>query len=444
MNKKHYVVDLQYRMNNGNEVELFGWVKATRKHNHNIFIDVTDSTGTIQAVVNRDSVGAEVFESADKVTVESAVKVCGTLAPTGKPEPNLHEIQATCFENISPASMHISPQPRSNFDIFDPRLQEQLLSKRHFYLRNEKIAAILRFRHELMGIVHNWFRQQRFVEIHAPILTPSPLYDDRTPMGICVHGQNVFLTQCVGFYLEQAVHSFEKIYNIGPSFRAEESRSKRHLMEYWHIKAEVAFTDFEALIQTVEQLIQHVTEMSMAFGAEAAETLGVEICQHGLRTPFPRIDYMEAIKWLTDQGADIEAGKSLGSEEEALLSTKFPDTPFWIVGIPRSIEPFPYVIDEQDSSRTVTADLIASDGYGELLGVAEKIHSLEMLDERMKEKGKDGDPRYDWLRDLRRYGCVPHGGFGMGVERLIRWLLHIPHVRDTIPFHRAFGRQIHP
>lgn len=308
----------------------------------------------------------------------------------------------------------------------------------------EKLAAILKFRHILTRIVHQWFHENGFIEIHAPVLTPTRLYDDRTAMAIEVHGQDVYLTQCVGFYLEQAVHAFEKIYNIGPSFRAEESRSKRHLMEYWHIKTELAFMDFEDMASVVERFIRDVSEQCIREGRELANIIGTEMCGDGLKTPFPRIDYAEAVKWLKTQGSDIEFGKSLGSDEETLLSQRFGETPFWVVGIPRSIEPFPYVIDATDTRRTKTADLIASRGFGELLGIAEKIHSLTMLDERLAEKGKAGDARYEWLRELRQYGCVPHGGFGMGLERFIRWLLQIPHVRDTIPFHRAFGRRIDP
>jgi len=307
---------------------------------------------------------------------------------------------------------------------------------------NEKIMAILKFRHILTRIVHQWFHENGFIEIHAPVLTPTPLYDDRTAMSLKVHGQDVFLTQCVGFYLEQAVHAFKKIYNIGPSFRAEESRSKRHLMEYWHIKAELTFVDFEDIAATVEHFIRDISEKSIREGSELARVIGTDMCEDGLKTPFPRIDYGKAVEWLKAQGSEMEFGKSLGSDDESLLSNRFGNTPFWVVGIPRSIEPFPYVIDSADPCRTKTADLIASRGFGELLGIAEKIHELPMLDERLTEKNKAGDARYEWLRELRQYGCVPHGGFGMGLERFIRWLLQIPHVRDTIPFHRAFGRKI--
>lgn len=440
--KELYAIDL-WRVQSGTQVDFYGWVKTRRRHLNVIFLDVCDSTGSMQVIVDPVRVGKEVFGTAKRITSESAVRVRGIVTDVAKRQSS-REIHADYIELVGAATLDISPRPRSNLDIFDPKLQEQLLSKRYLYLRNEKISAILRYRHVLMGIVHQWFRQHGFVEIHAPILTPTPLYDDRTAIPLDVEGQHVYLTQCVGFYLEQAVHAFEKVYSIGPSFRAEESRSKRHLMEYWHIKAELAFVDFEEIAATVEAFIHDITRESVIEGAELAKLIGTEICQDGLKIPFPRIDYCEAVGWLQTQRCKIEVGESLNSEEEALLGNRFGATPFWIVGIPRSIEPFPYVIDPSDPRLTKTADLIASQGFGEILGIAEKIDNLAMLDERLAEKGKIDDPRYEWLRELRQYGCVPHGGFGMGIERLIRWLLRIPHVRDAIPFHRTFGRRIHP
>lgn len=439
--KKVYVADLLHEPPGEMTIAFYGWVKSRRRHKNVVFLDIADSTGTVQCVVEDGNKPA--FELARRISQEAAVKVIGILVDTGRSNPS-REFRVNDIEVVGVSTINISPYPRGNIDIQDPRLQEQLLDKRHFYLRNEKIAAILRFRYVLTRIVHQWFHENGFIEIHAPILTPTPLYDDRSPIALQVHGQNVYLTQCVGFYLEAAVHAFEKIYNIGPSFRAEESRSKRHLMEYWHIKAELAFVDFEDMVLVVERFIHDVSEQCLREGYKLANIIGTTVCADGLQNPFPRIGYDEAVEWLKTQGSDIEFGKSLGSNEEVLLNQRFGDTPFWVVGIPRSIEPFPYVIDVADTRRTKTADLIASRGFGELLGIAEKIHSLSMLDERLTEKGKAGDARYEWLRELRQYGCVPHGGFGMGLERFIRWLLQIPHVRDTIPFHRAFGRRIYP
>lgn len=390
--KTTYAVDLLHSPSDRTTVVFYGWVKTRRQHKHVVFLDVTDSTGTVQCVIEAGN--KPVFELARRMSQETAVKVTGVITNTGKANPS-REISVRDIEIVGASTINVSPHPRGDIDIQDPRLQEQLLNKRHFYLRNENLAAILKFRHILTRIVHQWFHENGFIEIHAPVLTPTPLYDDRTAMAIEVHGQDVYLTQCVGFYLEQAVHAFEKIYNIGPSFRAEESRSKRHLMEYWHIKAELAFVDFEDMASVVERFIRDVSEQCIREGRELANIIGTEMCGDGLKTPFPRIDYAEAVKWLKTQGSDIEFGKSLGSDEETLLSQRFGETPFWVVGIPRSIEPFPYVIDATDTRRTKTADLIASRGFGELLGIAEKIHSLTMLDERLAEKGKAGDARYD-------------------------------------------------
>lgn len=247
----------------------------------------------------------------------------------------------------------------------------------------------------------------------------------------------------MGYYLEASVHAFERVYNMGPSFRGEESRSKRHLMEYWHIKAELTFGDREDIMGLIESIISYLTEKCHEDSQEILKTLGIEMCTDGLKTPFARISYEDAISYLKKNGFDIEYGKGLGSKEEEALS-KLYDGPFWVVGIPRSIEPFPYCIDQSDDRVTMVADLIASNGYGELLGVAEKIHDFGMLQERMQEKGKLDDMRYEWVREVHQMGCVPHIAFGMGVERLIRWLLNIAHVRDAIPFPRTFRRHVYP
>lgn len=442
----------------GTIVTLHGWIKARRDKGQIVFLDVSDSTGSIQIVVRSDLVIdgdalaaapvatqsgttmiSTVFSTAETIALESAVSVTGAMA-RGE---HGFEIHAESIEVVGEAIRKFSPRPRSKINILDGNLADHLLRHRHLYIRNEKMAAILRFRHLLMGAVNNWFRQNEYVEITAPVLTPVPLYEDGTALKLRVDNEDIFLTQCVGFYLESAVHAFEKVYNMGPSFRAEESRSKRHLMEYWHIKAEIAWVDLNDLIEIVEDLISHLAEYALEECSDIAEVLGTAICAHGLATPFPRIGYTEAIDRLQKMGNPIEFGDSLGSQEEEILSRQF-ISPFWVTGIPRKIEPFPYVIDKVDNRLTRTADLIATGGYGELLGVAEKIHKLSELDERMLEKGKLNDPRYDWVRQLRQFGCVPHGGFGMGFERLIRWILGIPHVRDTIPFPRIFRRKVTP
>lgn len=442
--KEVYMNDVGKKIGVNSPVDLLGWIKNKRCSKHRTFLSVADSTGEIQVVVERGKVDDEMFESAKKVPVESSVRISGIVAehPSSNDKSTI-EVLASNFEIINEATFQLTPHPRGEIDIFKPEFQSHLLDYRHFYIRNPKTMAILKFRHWLMGAVHQWFRESGFIEITAPTLTPVPLYEDGSALNLDIHGENVFLTQCVGFYLESAVHAFEKVYNLGPSFRGEESRSKRHLMEYWHIKAEIAFGNLEDIIGFVESLISFVTRKAMSEAIEYTDVVGHGLNIDGLNPPFPRITYLEAIEKLQQAGVEFEFGKSLSSEDEAILSSMY-EQPLWVVGIPRSIELFPYVIDLKDNRFTMTADLIASKGYGELLGVAEKIYDPAMLDERMKEKGKYGNELYQWLRDMRNFGCVPHIGFGLGLERFIRWLMQIEHVRDTMPFPRTFRRKVRP
>ena len=292
-----------------------------------------------------------------------------------------------------------------------------------------------------MRVVREWFELNGFLEFDAPILVLAPLYDDSTAMKINVHGQDAFLTQCAGFFLEAATMAFERVYNMGPSFRGEESRSKRHLKEYWHIKAELAFGDRDDIIEIVENLLSHLYNRLPEECAEEMEYLGATLRPNDFQTPFPRITYEDAVAHVQAKGSDTVLGVGISSKDEEELAKLF-DGPFWVMGIPRNVEPFPYVIDEENPTVTKVADLIAPRGYGELCGVAEKIFEPQMLDERMGEKGKLGDSRYDFIVDVHKAACVPHIAFGMGLERLLRWLLDIPHVRDTIPFPRSAGRNI--
>lgn len=423
-------------------IQLPCWISHKRHHGRILFLSLTDGTGSIQAVIEQALVGEKSFIEAKKLAVESSVIVSGITQKQGDKQT---EISVDRISVVGEVLKTIHPAPRSSFNIFNDEHTPLVLEHRHLYLRNPQVMRVLQFRAELLREIRNWFDEQGFVSIDAPILTPVPLYDNGSAMSITVHDEDVFLTQCVGYYLEAAVHAFEKVYNIGPSFRGEESRSKRHLMEYWHIKAEVAWDTLDDIIQRVEAGIVRVSVLTKHLAHDLERVLEHEPCLDGLDAPFPRISYEDAIKQLAQDGFDAHFGTSLGSREEEHLSVNVVKRPFWIVGVPRSVEPFPYVIDSEDARITRVADLIASRGYGELLGTAEKIHEYPMLLERMREKNLSlEDARYDFVRDVHQIGCVPHAAFGMGVERLIRWLLDIPHVRDAIPFPRVFRRKIRP
>lgn len=426
----------------GTIVTLLGWVQARRDHGGVTFLDIVDSTGMIQVVVDR-SVLENVLPSPKSVVPECAVQVVGKMETRKQRQRVTKEVLCEQLSLIAPVNLQLSPQPRSAKPTLDETSVDEALRRRHLYIRNPRTIAVMKFRHAVMRFAREWFEANRFIEFTAPILTPLPLYDDKTAISVTVHDESVFLTQCVGFYLEAAAQGLERVYNMGPSFRNEESRSKRHLMEYWHIKGEMAFADLEDAISLVESIISKITERCSVECTDLILALGTQLCTDGLHPPYPRITYRDAVARLQAAGREFAFGKSLASDDEEFLAKSF-TTPFWIVGIPRSIEPFPYVIDPSDPEVTRTADLIATRGYGELLGIAEKISDVSQLVERMKEKNRADDPRYEWVREVHAVGCVPHIGFGMGLERLLRWLLLIDHVRDVIPFPRSFRRNIYP
>lgn len=424
----------------GEKVSLKGWISGKRCMGRIVFLDINDSTGTIQTVIEKKNVTKKIFDLVLQTPPESAIEVGGSM----RRNKNVMEIYARSFKVIGKATLQLSPRPRSNFDIFGQKHTKQVLDYRHVYLRNAKLMAVLKFRSKLMQIIREWFIKNKFIEFDAPILTPAPLYDNSTAIPVTIHGERIFLTQCAGFYLEAAAHALERVFNMGPSFRGEESRSNRHLIEYWHIKAELVFGNIEDIISLVEKMLKEITIECSNSCKEIMSILETHLCTDSTKSPFPRISYEDAIKHLQTKGFKTHFGKGIGVKEEKELSKIYTNTPFWLVGIPRIIEPFPYSINAIDPRITVVADLIASNGCGELLGVAEKIYDPEMLNERLREKGKFDDPRYQFVKDIHQTGCVPHIAFGMGLERLIRWLLNLPHVRDAIPFPRVVRRNIKP
>ncbi len=417
------------------------WIKKKRVYKNVIFLDVVDSTGTMQIVAGSDQMSETAFQSLKNVTNESCIEISCVYAKDTTS--NSYNFLSKDYSVIGKWDLELQPGPRSDFDVFSQKKSDFLLKNRHLYIRNPKIMAILKYRHQMMGIVHEWYRKNGFIEITAPVLTKLPLYDDGSAVPLNIGDDDVYLTQCVGFYLESAVAAFEKVYNIGPSFRGEESRSKRHLMEYWHIKAEVAFANLEDGQKMIENQLRYIANDLLENGQDILKTLNAQPAIEILQTPYPKISYREAVELLNKNGQKFTFGKSLSSIEEGILSKKF-NTPFWVVGIPKSLEPFPYVIDDKDTEVTKVSDLIAPRGYGELLGVAEKIFNASELEMRMKDKGKDNNANYKWVKELRNSGFFPHVGFGMGVERFIRYILGQEHVRDAIPFPRVFRRRIYP
>lgn len=440
--KKTYIKDIHFtaRRKKNSAFNLFCWIRRKRAYKDIVFLDIVDSTGQAQAVAQKKDVSEDTFKILKTIPAESCVELsCNKSFDCVKKKEGIFVYDCSV---IGRWKLNLQPLPRSDFDIFSSKNANYLLRNRHLYIRNPKLIAMLKFRHQTMHAVREWFSREEFTEITAPILTKLPLYDDGSAISVQVGKNNVFLTQCVGFYLESAAAALEKVYNIGPSFRGEESRSKRHLIEYWHTKAEVAFANLEEGQKMVEDLLTHIVH-SIKNNSQVSSAMNIKSAKEILNKPYPKISYREALKLLNKSGCKIKFGESISNSEEEILSKRF-NAPFWLVGIPRAVEPFPYVINAKDEQVTRVSDLIAPRGYGELLGVAEKIFEINELKARMKEKGKLNNKNYNWVQELRNSGFFPHVGFGMGVERLMRYLLGQKHVRDMIPFPRLFRRQIYP
>jgi asparaginyl-tRNA synthetase len=425
-----------------------GWIKARRDTKDHIFLDIVDSTGQIQAVLNKGLIKAS-DEDYFELTPEASIVLTGEKRLSNA---NGYEVHVSDFHVPGPVRIDLQPRPRSYSEFFNGNHIDHILKNRHLYLRNEKQAAVLRFKSFFLFEVHRYLNERGFVFIDAPVLTQLPLYDDSTAFKVEYRDgrrrtHDVYLSQCCTFQLEAAIHAFERVYNVTPSFRAEHSKSNRHLKEYWHLKIEIAWAQLDDLIKFAEELLHTVAKRAVGKAERELDILGLSPGLEEMAPPFETVSYERAVQIVNDSGRAFEWGRSLGIEEEKILTAEFNERPLWVRGIPCSAEAFPFARETANPKITRTCDLICPNGYGEILGTAEKITNKSELLERMAEKGKVGEKqleRYRWYMDLRDYGIVPHGGIGVGIERVIRYLLRLPHVRYATSFPRVCGRVPNP
>ena len=367
---------------------------------------------------------------------ESSMIISGTVRASWR----TCEIVAQEVAIVSRSNRLLHPEIRKlDRDLLAPHNTDRLLASRHLYLRNPLLVALNLYRSKFMFSIHQWFRDHRFVDFSAPLITPSLLYESKSAIHISNLKANkaLYLSQCAGFYLEAAAHAHERVYNLGPSFR-NESRTNRHLMEYWHIKAELCSGQMDDIIDLVEVFLRDLSEAMLASTKELAELLGTT--PPYIQIPFPRVSYRHAIEILKCQKLSLTFGQNISKQGEELLTKHFCG-PVWITHKPLGLEPFPYCVHPTDDKLTMTADLISSGGFGEICGVAEKSFTREELELRLKEKDKlHLLDIYGWVLESRDFGMVPHTAFGMGFERVARWFCGVPHVKDMIPFPRIFNR----
>ncbi|HEY5609796.1 MAG TPA: asparagine--tRNA ligase [Thermoanaerobaculia bacterium] len=410
----------------GETVVINGWLYNKRGSGKLQFPIVRDGSGYLQCVVSKKDVDEASWDAAEKATQESTVRVTGTVRAEQR-APGGVELGVENFELMF-LTEEYPITPKEHGTAF-------LMSHRHLWFRSSKQHATLRIRNEIEQSCRDFFYDRDFVLIDSPILTPAACEGTSTLFETDYFGDKAFLSQSGQLYLEPAAAAFGKVYCFGPTFRAEKSKTRRHLMEFWMIEPEVAFLEFDGLQELAEEFVEYIVGRTVERCAEELETLERDTSKlANVKRPFPRISYREAIEVLKSKGKDAKFGDDLGGDEETLLSEQF-DRPVMITRYPAAIKAFYMQPDPNDPEVALALDMIAPEGYGEIIGGSQRIHDHDLLLKRIREHDLPVEA-FQWYLDVRKYGSFPHSGFGMGIERVVAWISGVPHLRETIPYPR--------
>lgn len=429
MNMTFLPISKLLRQPSDSEVEARGWIYRARSSGAIVFLVLRDSSGVIQVTVKKGNLPDPEFEAARGAAVESSVVVQGRLledkrAPGGK------ELRATAFRVLG------SAQP---FPITEYQSEELLLDKRHLWIRSREQTAVMKVKAAVMAGARDWLRENEFIEVTPPMLTQNACEGGTTLFKLNYFGREVFLSQSSQMYLEALIFSLERVYSLAPSFRAEKSRTSRHLTEFWHLELEAAWTDYRKSMEIQEQLVTAMVQRALRETREELALLRKDIGPlEAITPPFKRITYSQAIEKLQGLGHDITWGCDLGAPEERAI-TADEAVPVFVTNFPKECKPFYMKEDEEDPRTYACADLLAPAGFGEIIGGSEREVDLAKMLARMEEQGLC-PKAYEWYLDLRRYGSVPHSGFGLGIERVVKFLCDLEHIRDAIPFPRTVSR----
>ncbi len=414
---------------NNKKVKIRGFVHRSRTSGGLAFLVVRDSTGIMQCAVKKDAVGEKAFSDASSAYIESTILIEGTVKED-KRAPGGYELSASQVQLLAQG------EP---FPIAKDQSVEFLLDTRHLWLRSQRLTSIMKGRHFIVKYLREFFDSEGFWELAPPIITGAACEGGSTLFQMDYFGEKAYLTQSSQLYAEVFTTALEKVYVLAPSFRAEPSRTVRHLCEYWHLEPEMAFYDQKMNMDLQERMLVYVAQKMAANHADILSALGRDPeALRKVKSPFKRMSYADAVKLAQKRGANIKMGQDIGADEEALL-TKDEEKPLFVTNFPKGIKAF-YMREDPDNPGTVlNADCLAPEGHGEIIGGSERIWDYAELMTRVKEQ--DLDPKdYQWYIDLRRYGSFPHSGFGLGIERLVKWLLGLEHIRDAIPFPRTINR----
>ncbi len=421
----------QIAKSEGKQVTIRGWLHNRRSSGKIHFLSVRDGTGFIQAIVSKAAVGDDKFKQADHLSQETAVIVHGTVRADSR-APGGYELDVADFEIVSP-SMEYPITPKEHG-------VDYLLDRRHLWIRSEKQQAILRVRHEVISAVRDFFNDQGFILADTPIFTPAACEGTTTLFPVdYFEDQKVFLTQSGQLYAEANAMALGRVYNFGPVFRAEKSKTRRHLTEFWMVEPEMAYATLDDVIDLAEGLVVAVVSRVLDRRKRELEVLERNTAPlERVKAPFPRISYDEAVRLLNEKGQPFEWGGDLGGTDETVLSQHF-DRPVAIHRYPASVKPFYMEPDAQRPELALCVDMLAPEGIGEIIGGSQRLASYEVLLQRIKDHNLPQEA-FEWYLDLRRFGSVPHGGFGMGIERVVGWICALEHVREATPFPRMMYR----
>ncbi|MSU75572.1 MAG: asparagine--tRNA ligase [Candidatus Magasanikbacteria bacterium] len=427
----HYILTKDFPRHVGEEVTIKGWLYNKRSSGPIAFLEIRDGYRWTQAVAAKASLSPDVWERVEKVTQESAVEITGTVAKHPKKD-NVFELQVKDLKIL---------QLSENYPIaLKDHGPDFLLENRHLWLRSKRQWAILKIRDAIITAMNQYLHQEDFIKVDSPIFTPNACEGTSTLFAVPYFDLgSAYLSQSGQLYIEAAIASVGRCYDFGPVFRAEKSKTKRHLTEFWMMDAEAAFFDHEDNIRVQEGLVRHIVRYCLEHCQEEFTILerNVESLKK-VDAPFTRYTYEEAIIKLNQNGSDIKFGEDLGNDDEGIL-TKDSVVPVFIEKWPKSIKPFYMKTDPTNPERVFNDDLIAPENGGEIIGGSQREESVDILIERIKNEGLNMAD-YEWYLDTRRFGGVPHSGFGLGLERVVRWISGTEHIRECITFPRTIGR----
>ena len=414
----------------GSEAILQGWVYNKRSSGKLQFLLLRDGTGTIQCVGFKGNFTAEQFEALDKLTQESSIEVRGRVRKDDR-APGGFELEMTGFEVLQIADNY-PITPKDHGIAF-------LMENRHLWLRSSHQHAILKVRHEIIKACRDYFDDQGFTLVDTPVFTPNACEGTTTLFETDYFDQKAYLTQSGQLYNEATAAAFGKVYCFGPTFRAEKSKTRRHLMEFWMVEPEVAFATLEDTILLAEGLICFILERVLSRRRGELQTLERDTTVlERIKPPFPRLSYDEAVKILQSAGSETKWGSDFGGGDETILSERF-DSPVMVRGYPAQVKAFYMQPDPGRPEVSLSVDVLAPEGYGEIIGGGQRVHDYDLLLRRLNEHDLPVEP-FQWYLDLRKYGTAPHAGFGMGIERVVAWICRLDHLRETIAFPRMLYR----